>query len=100
MGEHASTRRTAIRAGAIFGGAMTLTISLLMDFMFSGELKGSWRDAIVHDFASLTGVALDPGGIATWALFVLLMIAMAAIGAAIGAAFAAVIHKFLSLLSQ
>ena len=87
-------------AGAIFGGAISLVISVMMDFMFSDTLQGTWRDAIVKDMDKYFSMTISPDSALAYILFIVTLILMAVIGAAMGAACAYVIHKFLSLLAS
>lgn len=93
-------RRQIVIASAIFGGVMSLIVSIMMDFMFADALQGTWRDAIVHDMDHFFSITLSHDSLLVYLLYVLVMALLTAIGAAIGAAFGYIIQKFLSMLTS
>lgn len=94
------TTRKAIIAGGIFGGVLSVLISIMMDFMVSESLEGTWRDAIVHDLDKFFSVNITPDSFIAYVLFILVLLLLAVIGAGIGAVFSYIIFKFLELLSS
>ena len=98
--EHHLNPRKILIAGAAFGGAMAVVISLLMDFMFAGSMNGTWRDAIASDFKLLFSITISPEGLMAYLMFFVVLLVMAAVGAAMGFVFAYIIYKFLSFLTS
>lgn len=92
--------RRALLAGGIAGGVLSVVISVLMDFMVSDSLQGTWRDAIVNDLERFMSISLSPDSFITYILFVLVLLLLAVIGAAIGAVFAYIVFRFLEILSS
>ena len=93
-------RKQIVIAAAIFGGVISLIVSIMMDFMFSDALQGTWRDAIVHDMNHFFSITLSPDSFIVYILYVLMMILLTVIGAAIGAGFGYLIQKFLGMLTS
>ena len=87
-------------AGGAFGGVLSVVISVLMDYLASDAMQGTWRDAIVMDMERYFSLTISPDGFVAYVLFVLIMLLLAAIGAAMGAAFGLLIHKFMSVLES
>ena len=92
--------RKALIAGGIFGGVLSVVISVLMDFMASDSLQGTWRDAIVNDLERFMSISITPDSITAYALFVLVMVFLAAVGGGIGAVFSYTVYRFLEMLSS
>jgi len=92
--------RKALIAGGIFGGVLSVVISVLMDFMASDSLQGTWRDAIVNDLDRFMSVVISPDSLTAYALFVVVMLFLAAMGAGIGAMFSYIVFRFLEMLSS
>jgi len=92
--------RTALIAGGLIGGVLSVVISVLMDFMASDALQGTWRDAIVNDLQRFMSVSISPDSFWAYVLFVLVMILLAGIGAGIGAVFSYTVYRFLEILSS
>ena len=98
--EQRKRHKKALIIGAAFGGMLSVAISLLMDFMVSDALQGTWRDAIVNDMARFFDLSVSPDSLIAYLLFALVLLVMAAIGAAIGAIFSYIVFRFLELLSS
>jgi hypothetical protein len=92
--------RKALLAGGIIGGSLSVVISVLMDFMASDALQGTWRDAIVNDLQMFMSISITPDSITAYALFFLVMVFLAAVGAGIGAVFSYTVYRFLEMLSS
>ncbi|MFC1549333.1 hypothetical protein ACFL4R_00465 [Nitrospirota bacterium] len=92
--------RMALIAGGLFGGVLSVVISVLMDFMASDALQGTWRDAIVNDLDNFASVSITPDSFAAYGLFVLVLVFLAAVGAGIGAVFSYTVYRFLEMLSS
>jgi hypothetical protein len=92
--------RKALIAGGMFGGVLSVVISVLMDFMASDSLQGTWRDAIVNDLERFMSISITPDSITAYALFVLVMIFLASVGGGIGAIFSYTVYRFLEMLSS
>lgn len=82
------------------GAVLTVIIALLMDYLYSDALQGTWRDAIVNDVHSLFNVSLSPEGTVAYILFGLLLFVLSTVGAAIGAVFIFIVGRFLAFLGS
>jgi len=98
--ERRKFHRKALITGGIIGGVLSVVISVLMDFMVSDSLQGTWRDAIVNDLQGFMSINISPDSITAYALFVVVLLFLAAVGAAIGAAFSYTVYRFLEMLSS
>lgn len=98
--ERRKLHKKALLTGGIIGGVLAVVISVLMDFMVSDSLQGTWRDAIVNDLQHFMSLSLDPDSIVVYVMFVLVLLFLAAIGAGIGAAFSYTVYRFLEMLSS
>jgi hypothetical protein len=98
--ERKALHRKAIMGGGIFGGVLSVVISVLMDFLASDSMQGTWRDAIANDLDRFMSVSISPDSLTAYALFVVVMLFLAAVGAGIGAFFAYIVFKVLELLSS
>ena len=93
-------KRIMMLAGGVAGGALSLVTSLMMDLLFADSLQGTWREAVAMDMERYFSITISPDGLLAWVLFILIMAFMVAIGAAIGAVFGLIVHKFLALLES
>jgi len=100
LADRKKLHRKALLAGGIFGGVLSVVISVLMDFMASDSLQGTWRDAIVNDLYRFMSVTISPDSLTAYVLFVVVMIFLAAMGAGIGAMFSYIVFRFLEMLSS
>ena len=98
--EKKNIHKKALLAGGIFGGVLSVVISVLMDFMASDSLQGTWRDAIANDLHRFLSISITPDSLTAYAFFVLVMIFLAAVGAGIGAVFSYIVFRFLEILSS
>lgn len=94
------TKNKALKVGAITGALLSFTIIMMMDFMVADTMQGSWRDAIVHDLKHYFSITVSADSLIAYLLYLLVIIAMALIGALFGMLFVFIIHKYLSLLSS
>lgn len=93
-------RRTVLIVGASIGATLSLVTSLLMDMLFADSLQGTWREAIVNDMQSIFSISMSPDSILVYLLFILVMLFLSLIGAAIGAFFALIVYKFITFLES
>ncbi len=93
-------KRMIIYIGAGVGGALSLTTSLLMDYLFADSLAGSWREAIAGDLQRAFSLSLSPDSATVYILFILVLAFLASVGAGIGAFFALIVNRFLGFLES
>ncbi len=96
--EKRQTRQLLI-GGGIVGAVLTLVVSVLMDFLYSDALQGTWRDAIVHDMDLYFQIQLEPNSFPVYVIFALVFFFLSLIGAVIGMVFMIILHKFLKILT-
>jgi hypothetical protein len=89
-----------LAAGAIAGGILSLTISLLMDSLFSDAMQGTWRDAIAKDLNNIFSATLSSGSIIVTIAFLFVLALLAAFGAFMGTIFSFFLYKFFELLGK
>ncbi|HEB02517.1 MAG TPA: hypothetical protein ENI12_04715 [Nitrospirae bacterium] len=93
-------KRIVVIAGAVGGGVLSLTTSLLMDYLFADSLTGSWREAIAGDLQRAFSLSLSPDSATVYILFIVVLAFMASVGAGIGAFFALIVNRFLNFLES
>ncbi len=86
--------------GAIVGGIMSLSISLMMDMLFADSLRGTWRDAIAKDLNTLFSLGVSSESIIVGFAFVVILAILSAFGAFMGFIFSFFLYKFFGLLSR
>ena len=86
--------------GAIVGGIMSLTISLLMDSLFADSMQGTWRDAIAKDLNSFLSLGVSSGSLVVTAIFLVILAILSAFGAFMGFIFSFFLYKFFGFLSR
>lgn len=86
--------------GAIVGGIMSLSISLMMDMLLADSLQGTWRDAIAKDLNTLSPLGVSSESIIVWLAFIVILAILSAFGAFMGFIFSFFLYKFFGLLSR
>ena len=86
--------------GAIVGGIMSLSISLMMDMLFADSLQGTWRDAIAKDLNTMFSLGVSSGSIVVTLVFIFILALLSAFGAFMGYIFSFFLYKFFGLLSR
>ena len=86
--------------GAIVGGIISLTLSLLMDTLYADSMQGTWRDAIAKDLNSFFSLGVSPGSIMVTFLFLVILAILSAFGALMGFIFSFFLYKFFGLLTR
>jgi hypothetical protein len=86
--------------GAIVGGIMSLSISLMMDMLFADSLQGTWRDAIAKDLNTIFSLGVSSKSIIVNLVFVVILAILSAFGAFMGYIFSFFLYKFFGLLSR
>ncbi len=84
--------------GSIVGGLLSVTISLLMDYLFADALQGTWRDAIANDLNRLFSINASPDSIIVYILFGIILLVLFGIGAILGSLFSLLIYRFFKFL--
>lgn len=87
-------------AGAIVGGIMSLSVTLLMDTLYADALQGTWRDAIAKDLYAFFSVHLSPQGFVVTVLFLVILAILSAFGALLGYIFSFFLYKFFEFLGS
>ncbi len=93
-------RRMVMYIGAGVGATLSLVTSLLMDMLFANSLQGTWREAIVNDLQNFFSISLAPDSVLVYLLFILVIVFLSLAGAAIGAFFALIVYKFITMLES
>ena len=86
--------------GAVIGGLLSLTITLLMDVIFAESLDGTWRDAIVSDLHNLFNIQLSVNSPIVFIVFGVILVVLSGFGAFMGMIFTFFIYKFFSFLKS
>ena len=87
-------------SGAIIGGIISITISLLMDSFYADSFQGTWRDAIAKDLNTLFSLGVTPNSIIVYIGFVFVLGLLTAFGAFMGFIFSFFLYKFFSFLGS
>ncbi len=87
-------------SGAIIGGIISLSISLLMDTMYGDSFQGTWRDAIAADLNTFFSPGVSKNSILVNIMFVFVLGILSAFGALLGFIFSFFLYKFFSFLSN
>jgi ABC-type multidrug transport system permease subunit len=98
--EHNSRARKFLLGGAIIGGLMSVSITLLMDGMYSDSMQGTWRDAIAKDLNSLMSLGVSSKSVIVTLAFLVILAILAAFGAFMGFIFSFFLYKFFELLGK
>lgn len=86
--------------GAVIGGIVSLSISLLMDSFYADAFHGTWRDAIAKDLNTFFSLNASPKGILVNIVFVFVLALLTAFGSFMGFIFSFFLYKFFSFLSN
>ncbi len=86
--------------GAIVGGIVSLTISILMDTLFADALQGTWRDAIAKDLNTFLSLGLSSKSCPVTMIFIFVLALLTAFGSFLGFIFSFFLYKFFSFLSS
>ena len=86
-------------SGAVIGGIISLTITLLMDTFYSDSFQGTWRDAIAKDLNTFLSLGVTSKNIIVYIGFVFVLALLTAFGAFMGFIFSFFLYKFFSFLS-
>ncbi|MBI5188876.1 MAG: hypothetical protein HZA07_07445 [Nitrospirae bacterium] len=89
-----------IVAGAIFGGVISLTISILMDTIYGDSLQGTWRDAIAKDLNRLFSLSVTSDSLSVIIVFIFILAILSLFGSFMGVLFILIIYKFFNLLHE
>jgi hypothetical protein len=87
-------------AGAIMGGALSLSVTFLMDTFYADTFQGTWRDAIAKDLNTFFSLTVSSNSIIVIISFIGIIILMAAIGSFMGFIFSFFLYKFFSFLTK
>jgi hypothetical protein len=85
-------------SGAVIGGIISLTLSLLMDTFYADSFQGTWRDAIAKDLNTLLSLGVTPKSVIVYIGFFFVLGLLTAFGAFMGFIFAFFLYKFFSFL--
>lgn len=85
-------------SGAVVGGIISLTISLLMDTFYSDSFQGTWRDAIAKDLNTFLSLGVTSKSIIVYIGFIFVLALLTAFGAFMGFIFSFFLYKFFSFL--
>jgi hypothetical protein len=85
-------------SGAVIGGIISLTITLLMDTFYSDSFQGTWRDAIAKDLNTFLSLGVTSKSIIVYMGFVFVLALLTAFGAFMGFIFSFFLYKFFSFL--
>ena len=99
MPDEKSLKRFLI-TGAIVGGILAITITLLMDVFFAESLNGTWRDAIVSDLHNFFKITVTISSPIVFVVFGIILIVLSGFGAVMGMIFTFFIIKFFSFLKS
>ena len=86
-------------SGAVIGGVISLTITLLMDTFYADSFQGTWRDAIAKDLNTFLSLGVTSKSIIVYIGFVFVLALLTAFGAFMGFIFSFFLYKFFSILS-
>jgi hypothetical protein len=86
--------------GAIIGGILSLSITLLMDTFYADVLNGTWRDAIAKDLNTFFSLGVSSASFIVYAMFGVVLAIMTAFGSFMGFIFSFFLYKFFEFLSS
>jgi hypothetical protein len=98
--EDRAKARKFLLVGAIAGGIMSLSISLLMDTIFADSMQGTWRDAIAKDLNHFFSLGVSSGNVFVYIIFICVLALLTAFGAFLGFIFSFFLYKFFMLLTE
>jgi len=99
MENHGRIRKFLL-GGAIIGGLMSVSISLLMDSIYGESMQGTWRDAIAKDLNNLMSLGVSSTSMLVTLAFIVILAILAAFGAFMGFIFSFFLYKFFELLGK
>ncbi len=99
MDDHRRAKKFLL-GGAIVGGIMSLSISLMMDMLFADSLQGTWRDAIAKDVNTIFSLGVSSKSILVTLIFMVILAFLTAFGAFMGYIFSFFLYKFFGLLNR
>jgi len=85
--------------GAIIGGIISLSISILMDTLYA-DIQGTWREAIAKDLYTFFSLQVSPESLIVYIVFVFVLGILTAFGAFMGFIFSFFLYRFFSFLSS
>jgi len=86
--------------GAIIGGILSLTISILMDSLYADTFQGTWRDAIAKDLNTFLSLGVDSHSIIVFIVFIMVLGILTAFGSVMGFIFSFFLYRFFTFLSS
>jgi len=98
--ENNSRARKFLLGGTIIGGLMSVSITLLMDSLYSESMQGTWRDAIAKDLNTLMSLGVSSKSFIVTLAFLAILAILAAFGAFMGFIFSFFLYKFFELLGK
>jgi len=99
MDDHRRAKKFLL-GGAIVGGILSLSISLMMDMLFADSLQGTWRESIAHDVNTIFSLGVSSKSIVVTLIFMVILGILAAFGAFMGYIFSFFLYKFFGLLNR
>jgi hypothetical protein len=99
MDDHRRAKKFLL-GGAIVGGIMSLSISLMMDMLFADSLQGTWRDAIAKDVNTIFSLGVSSKSFLVTLIFMVVLAILSAFGAFMGYIFSFFLYKFFGLLNR
>ncbi|MEJ2696465.1 MAG: hypothetical protein P8013_07425 [Candidatus Sulfobium sp.] len=86
--------------GAIIGGILSLSITLLMDTFYAGTMNGTWRDAIARDLNTFLSLGVSSASFIVYVMFGVVLAIMTAFGSFMGFIFSFFLYKFFAFLGS
>lgn len=86
--------------GAIIGGILSLSITLLMDTFYADVLGGTWRDAIANDLNNLLTLGVSSASFIVYVMYAVVLAIMTAFGSFMGFIFSFFVYKFFDFLNS
>ncbi len=86
--------------GAIIGGILSLSITLLMDTFYADVLNGTWRDAIAKDLNTFFSLGVSSASFIVYVMFGVVLAIMTAFGSFMGFIFSFFLYKFFEFLGS
>lgn len=89
-----------VTIGAVLGGILSLSISILMDVLYADTFQGTWRDAIAKDLNSVLALDVSSSSIIVYLVFILVLGILTAFGAFMGFIFSFFLYRFFRFLGS
>lgn len=99
MSEERRLKRILI-VGAVVGGVLAVTVSLLLDVLFADSLNGTWRDAIVLDLNNFLKLDVTVNSPIVFIVFGIILLVLAGFGAIMGVIFTFFMIRFFNFLKS